>query len=111
MCGRSLRTHVQNNNYCHHNYQSVCELVSKKMKVAILLFLVGLTAAKFNFPQEWEDWKKKYEKNYQTSEEEIQRHIIWEANKKYVESHNEHADVFGFTLEVNEFSDLVCAND
>ena len=46
-------------------------------------------------------------KQYLSAEEELQRQVIWESNKKYVDNHNEHADVFGFTLEMNEFADLV----
>lgn len=49
-----------------------------------------------------------YGKTYISKEEELQRHVIWEANKKYVDNHNEYADVFGFTLEMNEFADMVC---
>ena len=33
--------------------------------------------------------------------------MIWEANKNYVDNHNEHADVFGFTLAMNQLADLV----
>ena len=40
-------------------------------------------------------------------EEEIQRHAIWQSNMKYIDAHNEHADLFGFTLKMNEFGDLV----
>ena len=46
-------------------------------------------------------------KEYLSDEEELQRHMIWEANKNYVDNHNEHADVFGFTLAMNQFADLV----
>ena len=34
--------------------------------------------------------------------------MIWEANKNYVDKHNKHADVFGFTLAMNKFADMVC---
>ena len=33
--------------------------------------------------------------------------MVWEANRNYVQNHNEHADVFGFTLTMNEFADMV----
>jgi hypothetical protein len=46
-------------------------------------------------------------KEYSSDEEELQRHMIWEANKNYVDNHNEHADVFGFTLAMNQLADLV----
>ena len=38
---------------------------------------------------------------------EKHRYVIWQANKKYVEEHNEHlADDLGFTLAMNEYADL-----
>lgn len=46
-------------------------------------------------------------KEYSSDEEELLRHITWEANKKYVVNHNEHADLFGFTVAMNKFADMV----
>ena len=50
-------------------------------------------------------------KQYDTDEEELSRQIVWEANRNYVQNHNEHADVFGFTLAMNEFADMVKLDD
>ena len=50
---------------------------------------------------------QEHSKQYETEEEELSRHIVWEANRNYVQNHNEHADVLGFTLAMNEFADLV----
>lgn len=46
-------------------------------------------------------------KDYGTTEEEMMRHTIWESNKKYIDTHNEHADTLGYTLAMNKFGDLV----
>lgn len=46
-------------------------------------------------------------KEYDSTEEELMRHTVWESNKKYIDNHNEHADTLGFTLAMNEFGDLV----
>lgn len=46
-------------------------------------------------------------KSYFTGEEAMQRLAIWTSNKKYVELHNANADVYGFTLAMNEYADLV----
>ena len=48
-------------------------------------------------------------KDYSTDLEELHRHVIWQSTKKFVEAHNTHADVFGFTLAMNEFADLESA--
>ena len=50
---------------------------------------------------------QKYNKSYGDEITELRRHAIWQANKKYVDEHNEHlADRLGFTLAINEYSDL-----
>lgn len=41
--------------------------------------------------------------------EELRRHIIWQANKKFIDEHNALADKFGYTLALNMFSDLETA--
>ncbi len=38
--------------------------------------------------------------------EELKRHNIWQANKKFVEEHNKNADKSSFTLSMNKFADL-----
>ena len=50
-------------------------------------------------------------KDYDSTEEELMRHTVWESNKKYIDNHNEHADTLGFTLAMNEFGDLVKINE
>ena len=50
---------------------------------------------------------QKYDKSYADELTELRRHAIWQANKKYVDEHNQHlADRLGFTLAINEYSDL-----
>ena len=50
---------------------------------------------------------QKFNKKYADDITELRRHTIWQANKKYVDEHNEHlADRLGFTLAINEYSDL-----
>lgn len=45
--------------------------------------------------------------DYKSEVEEIHRHNIWQANRKYVDEHNANADSFGYTLAMNAFGDLV----
>ncbi len=49
-----------------------------------------------------------HKKVYGSLEEELQRHITWQSNKKYIDEHNQHTDVYGFTMAMNEFGDMVC---
>ena len=53
-----------------------------------------------NIPQD-------HKKVYGSLEEELERHSIWQANKKYIDEHNANADEHGFTVTLNEFGDLV----
>ena len=77
------------------------------MKFLLALALVVLVAAEFEFTQEFQEWKVKYNKVYETKEIEFARQVIWESNKKFVENHNANADKDGFTVSMNEFADLV----
>ena len=46
-------------------------------------------------------------KDYPDEITELRRHTIWQSNKKYVDMHNENlADRLGFTVGLNEYSDL-----
>ena len=40
-------------------------------------------------------------------QEELEKHITWLANKKYIEEHNVNADLFGYKLAMNQFGDMV----
>lgn len=77
-----------------------------KVLLVIAVALVGIASC-FPFVEEWETWKSLYNKKYTTQEEELRRQIIWKANKKYVEEHNAQKEKFGYTLEMNQFGDLV----
>jgi len=79
------------------------------MKILVLLSIVALAAAaaKFEFLEEWETWKEQHGKGYQSEQEELERHLIWLSNKKYIDQHNANSDSFGFTLAMNHFADLV----
>lgn len=75
------------------------------MKIIVLLAFLGFAAA-FDFPEQWEAWKSAHKKVYGSLEEELERHTIWQSNKKYIDEHNANADLHGFTLAMNEFGDL-----
>ena len=49
-------------------------------------------------------------KDYPDEITELRRHAIWQANKKYVDEHNENLSArVGFTVALNEYSDLDAA--
>lgn len=43
---------------------------------------------------------------YKDELEELHRYTIWQKSKAQVEEHNCHADGYGYTLEMNKFSDM-----
>ena len=79
------------------------------MKVLILLSLIGLaaSAAKFVHLEEWNLWKAEHGKGYSSEREELERHLVWVANREYIAQHNANAEYFGFTLAMNHFGDMV----
>ena len=68
---------------------------------------LAAAAAKFEFLEEWEMWKEQHGKGYHSEREELERHLVWLSNKKYIDQHNVNTDIFGFTLAMNHFGDLV----
>ena len=78
------------------------------MRTAVIL-LVGIAAvvSGFQYTKEWEEWKKEHGRAYESDDIELLRHIIWESNQQFVLEHNANADKFGYTVEMNEFADLV----
>lgn len=87
------------------------------MKVLYLLSLQCLfvafteTTARADFNsellEEWEQWKSQHGKSYGHQTEELERHVTWASNRKYIQEHNANADIFGYTLAMNHFGDLV----
>jgi len=60
------------------------------------------------FKDEWNTWKKLYEKEYKSFEEEITKFSIWLSNLRFVNQHNLEASLnkSTFTTALNEYSDL-----
>lgn len=61
----------------------------------------------FQFPPEWHLWKNEHGKKYAHIKEELSKHLMWLANREYINQHNKYADTFGYTLKMNKFGDLV----
>ena len=80
------------------------------MNLLVFLSLIGLaaSAAHYEFLEEWNLWKGQHGKSYGCQQEELEKHIVWLSNKKYIEQHNANAHIFGYTLAMNQFGDLVC---
>lgn len=58
-------------------------------------------------PPEWHAWKAEHRKSYQTFDEEIWRHSVWQINMKLINKHNMENATHGFTLKMNHLGDLV----
>ena len=71
--------------------------------------MLALAAAEVQFqhPEEWQLWKAQHGKSYQSQREELDRHLIWLANREYINGHNKNAHIFGFTLAMNHLGDMV----
>ena len=79
------------------------------MKLIVAVFCCALVVCQaVDLPPEWHLWKSTHQKTYEGEHEELRHHIVWLSNKKYIEEHNKYSEHFGYTLEMNQFGDLVC---
>ena len=97
-------------NMHHQRSQHACRLRSiEGMKIIILLSFASMAMAiQYELVEEWHLWKGQHLKSYTSELEELERHTVWLANKKYIEEHNARADAFGYKLAMNHLGDLVC---
>ena len=59
----------------------------------IVLLILGLVLISqgskvepyYQYPQQWQTWKTDHGKNYTSQLEELERHLVWLSNKKYIE--------------------------
>jgi len=73
-----------------------------------LAILVVSTLAHPDYSETWEEFKEKFNKEYESEEEENQRSAIWSSNVDLIKEHNGQADagVHSFHLGENAFADL-----
>ncbi|CAG2244362.1 CTSL [Mytilus edulis] len=69
---------------------------------------ISLKFTSIRLDNEWELYKKSYNKIYADNNEEIQRRVIWEDNVRFIEHHNMAADHGEHTywLGINHFADM-----
>jgi hypothetical protein len=75
-----------------------------------LIFLTRVSSSIFDatLDNHWKNFKQQHKKSYKNNEEETNRRLIWEANLKYINKHNNEASLLKhtFTLGMNKFGDL-----
>ena len=79
----------------------------KILVVAVCVFTIGMTEVQYQHPEEWDLWKTEHGKSYESQREELERHLVWLSNREYINAHNANSDIFGFTLSMNDFGDIV----
>ena len=83
---------------------------NKTISYILLLCVAGLVAcqhSKYQISKEWNSWKARHGKSYETQKEEMERHLVWLSNREYINAHNENEESVGFTLGMNQFGDMV----
>merc|ERR1712121_301787 len=78
-----------------------------RMKLVFLTCLVGVslaTTADLFYVQKFQEFKKEFDKSYETPEEELKRFNIFKDSYRQVEEHNRQQ--LPYTRAVNQFSDL-----
>ena len=91
-------------------YINVFSAMKPLQAFIFVCFFATVFGATLDLPPEWHQWKAKHGKTYENDHDELKRHIVWQANQKYIDEHNKYADTFGYTLEMNKFGDLVRLN-
>jgi len=79
------------------------------MKVACLIALAFVAVASANpTADEWTLFKSSHGKQYDSPAEEMYRRMVYEANVKYIEAHNQEADagLHTYRLGVNAYADM-----
>ena len=72
-----------------------------------LAVVVSSSPPKYELKEEWNLWKSKHGKSYESEHMELERHLVWLSNKEYIDQHNANSHIFGFTLAMNHHGDLV----
>ena len=85
-----------------------------KYLLASLCVIALCSARKFQdvkvqFSPDWHLWKGQHGKVYEDVREELGKHLVWLSNQEYINQHNRYSDIFGYTLKMNQFGDLVSA--
>ncbi|CAF1297507.1 unnamed protein product [Adineta steineri] len=82
----------------------------KSFFILCVLFLNGHCFPTFNnqLDDSWSLFKRVFEKEYSSNEEEINRRHIWEENLAMIQKHNLESDIgmHKYTLEMNQFGDM-----
>ncbi|XP_023323528.1 cathepsin L1 [Eurytemora carolleeae] len=75
--------------------------------LSFLLLVLG-AQARPELDDNWEAFKTRYEKNYESSEHEAQKRLAWEANYDFIQEHNAafSAGFETYSVGENEFNDL-----
>ena len=71
------------------------------------MLAIVLCEAQYHHQEEWHLWKAEHGKSYESERKELERHLVWLSNREYINAHNANSDVFGFTLAMNHFGDIV----
>nr|CAM57981.1 silicatein alpha [Geodia cydonium] len=77
--------------------------------LAVLAVKAAAAAVQFSYTEEWHMWKTQHGKSYGSVREELERHLVWLANREYINAHNQNSHIFGFTLAMNHLGDITDA--
>ena len=83
------------------------------METAVVLVLIlsvvhaTVSQSYLSHAEEWQMWKTQHGKSYGSVRGELERHLVWLANREYINAHNQNSHIFGFTLAMNHLADMV----
>ena len=83
--------------------------MERGFSVGLLFLVAGMVCGRVEseLDREWQLWKTEHGKSYESQREELERHLVWLSNREYINTHNKNADILGFKLSMNQFTDIV----
>lgn len=81
-------------------------LISAALLVGACSIALCAKMPQYEFVEEWNLWKGQHQKKYDSELEDLDKHLVWLSNKKFIELHNANSHIFGFDLAMNHFGDL-----
>ena len=86
-------------------HRLIVSLKASSMKVLLAVFaLVAVSQARQSRVQQFNDFKEKYQKKYNSIDEEVKRFNIFKSNVEKIEFHNSQRS--SYSRAINAFTDL-----
>ncbi len=71
----------------------------------------GSSPEALKFGLQWLQWQRTHNKTYFSSDQELEKYVVWRSNTAYIAYHNNYHKQFGYRLAMNKYGDMVRARE